>query len=115
MRWIAAAVALIGSAAAETQIFDFTSANPAGPGEHKGVVEATSTATKDVYDVVYRVPEGELKGIAFVDEGSDTIYVSYSLDGTPGIVVLKQSDDPKVWSGAWHQAGKAGFEVWTAK
>lgn len=103
---------LLSPAMANGEKFTFVSDNPDGAGTHAGTVEVTRTGTKDVYDVVWTIPEGSLKGLAIVDEKTDTVHASYALDGVPGLVVLKEQDD-RTWSGAWYQGGKTGSEVWT--
>jgi hypothetical protein len=108
----AASVWLLAPAMAEGQTFNFVSDNPSGAGTHAGTVVVTPTATKDIYDVVWTIPEGSLKGIASVDEATDTVTAAYVQDGMPGLVILKEQSD-RSWSGSWHQGGKTGAEVWT--
>ena len=107
-----AGLGLAASALAGTQTFTFKSDNPSGTGEHMGTVTLTSTSETNIYDVVWTIPEGSLKGIAFVDEGSDTAYVSYGLEANPGLVVLREGKE-RDWVGKWYQAGRSGNEVWT--
>ena len=103
---------LVPAASAEGQRFTFVSDNPSGAGKHGGSVEVTPTANANIYDVVWTVPEGSLKGIASVDEATDTVTAAYVQDGQPGLVILKEQAD-RSWAGSWYQAGKTGAEAWT--
>jgi hypothetical protein len=98
-------------AVAQSQSFLFVADNPSGAGTHSGTVAVTPTATKDIYDVVWTITDGSVKGIARIDEGTDTVTAAYVQDGVAGLVILQEQPD-RSWTGYWYQGGKTGAEVW---
>lgn len=98
----------------QAMVFDFVADNESGTGQHSGTVTAIQGGHPNTADIVYSVASGEMKAFAFIDEATDTIYVSYGLEGMPGLVVLKEAPEG-AWAGVWYLGGKTGKEIWTPK